>query len=425
MKKKGPYASRRTPIPGVAAVILAIMAVSAGRAFAAVAPPTLAIRAVAPPLLPSPAPPGAQDIPPLEELEKRLFEAANQERLSRGLPALRPNPTLVELARRQSGEMAMLGVFDHASGGGRTYTERLVEAGVHFAANAENIARSGSYDPALIHDALMGSPGHREAILNPQYDEAGMAIARGTDGAYYVTQDFIKSVAVVDEADVRDRVLRVLKATSGRAGKPSPRAEDDVHGTARVFAAEKAAGRELPAVPESFGPATVRLFTGGDLDRLLVSVGEIEAGSFRFAGVGSVFTRTPEHPGGAYVVCVLLLAGNTGLEMSGEERRQAVLVALNAVRAAGGRQSLELDRALSLRADEFNRQRGQRRAVRPPRGPYVSAWFYETTDLDKIPAGVRKAVGERDLRKAGISVLALKGEKGFSAVFSVAVLFDH
>ncbi len=367
----------------------------------------------------------AQDIPPLEELERRLFEAANQERMSRGLPAFRPNQALLELARKQSGEMAALGFFEHLSAGGRTYTERLVEAGVHFAANAENVAKSGSFDPALIHEALMNSPGHREAILDPVFDEAGMAIALGSDGAYYVTQDFIKSLAVVDEAGVRARVLGALASRSKGEGKTPPSTDDDVDRTARAFAAEKAAGRDLPAVPESFGPATVRLFTGGDLDRLLVSVGEIEAGSFRLAGVGSVFTRMPEHPGGAYVVCVLLLAGNTALEMSGEERRQTVLGALNEVRAARGRPPLQLDATLSRRADEFNRRRSQKGAMRPPRGPYFSAWFYETADLGRIPDGVRKAAGEKNLRKAGVSVLPLKGDKSFSVKFSVAVLFDE
>jgi hypothetical protein len=63
--------------------------------------------------------------------------------------------------------------------------------------------------------------------------------------------------------------------------------------------------------------------------------------------------------------------------------------------------------------------------LRPPRGPYFSAWFYETADLGLIPDGVRKASGERDLRKAGISVMPLKSEKSFSVKFSVAVLFDH
>jgi uncharacterized protein YkwD len=407
------------------AVILAVAARPAARVLTAVSLAVLTISAAAPAALSLPAHPGTQEIPPLEELERRLFEAVNKERVSRGLPALRPNPALAELARKQSGEMAAHGFFEHVSAGGRTYTERLVEAGIHFAANAENVAKSGSFDPDLIHEALMNSPGHREAILDPELDEAGMAIARGTDGAYYVTQDFIKSAVLADEAEVRARILGALAARSAREGKPPPRPDDDIHRTAQAFAAEKAAGRDLPAVPEAFGPAAVRLFTGGDLDRLLAKVGEIEAERFRFAGAGSVFGRTPEHPGGVYVVCVLLLAGNPALEMSAAERRQAVLGALNELRAARGRAPLELDGTLSRQADELNRRRNQKGVLRPPRGPYFSAWFYETADLGLIPDGVRKASGERDLRKAGISVMPLKSEKSFSVKFSVAVLFDH
>ena len=389
---------------------------------------TVSFAALLPAIGQAPGPsevPASQEIPPLEEMERRLFEAVNRERASRGIPALSPNPALYELARRQSQDMAKLGLLAHFSATAETLTERLRKAGVYFVANAENVARSDSFDPGLIHESLMRSPEHRQAILNPAFDQAGMAIVRGSDGAYYATQEFIRTWSPLDEPEVRARVLGALEDAARERGSAPLTPVDEIHRTARVFAHEKGAGRELPAIPPEYGTTAVRFVTSGDLEGLLASVRSIAEERFRFVGVGSWFGRTPENPGGAYVVCVFLLSGTQLMDLSDAERRQAVLDALNGVRAEFGRRPLELDGTLSRQADEFNRRRDQKGALRPPRGPYFSAWFYETGDLGLIPDGVRKAAGERDLRKAGISVMPLKSEKSFSVRFSVAVLFDH
>jgi uncharacterized protein YkwD len=366
----------------------------------------------------------AQDIPPLDELERQLFEAVNRERASRGIPALSPNPALYELARRQSQDMARFGLLAHLSATAETLTERLRKAGVFFVANAENVARSDSFDPALIHESLMRSPEHRQAILNPAFDRAGMAIVRGSDGAYYTTQEFIRIWTPLDEPEMRNRVLEALDDAARERGSAPLTPVDGIHRTARVFAREKGAGRELPAIPPEYGTTAVRFVTGGDLEGLLASVRSIAEERFRFVGVGSWFGRTPENPGGAYVVCVFLLSGTQVMDLSDAERRQAVLDGLNEIRAGRGRRPLELDPEMCRKADEYNRRYQQQSLSGPPRGPYMAVWFYKTPELGRVPDGLRNAVGDKALRKAGISVLRLETGAGFSVNFSVAVLLE-
>jgi EAL domain-containing protein (putative c-di-GMP-specific phosphodiesterase class I) len=52
----------------------------------------------------------------------------------------------------------------------------------------ENVGVGG--DERSVADAFMGSPDHRDNILNPRYSEIGIATATGSDGRLWVTEDF-------------------------------------------------------------------------------------------------------------------------------------------------------------------------------------------------------------------------------------------
>lgn len=366
----------------------------------------------------------AQDIPPLEEIERALFEAVNRERAALGIPSLRLNPALVELARRQSEDMARLGRLTHLSAAGDPFDRRLEQAGVLYAANAENVAVSDSFEPALIHESFMNSPGHRESLLDPGFDEAGIAVARAPDGKIYVTQDFIKSLAPLEEPEVRARLLEALEEGARMRGARPPSAVDELHETARAFAREKAASRDLPPMPSEFGVSSVHFFIGADLDGLLASVRDIDTGRFRLAGAGAVFERTDGYPGGAYVTSIVLLVGSSAADMNDSERRESVLAALNEVRAARGRRPIVLDKDLCRKADEYNRRFLKGERLTPPRKGAVSAVFYETQDIGRVPDELRARVSDREFRRAGISVLPLQAGASFSVRFSVAVLFE-
>lgn len=340
----------------------------------------------------------------LEEMERSIFEAVNRERLAGNLPPLMPSPVLSELARGQSRDMAGLGALVHTSASGKSYSERLEEANVLYAANAENVARGDSSDPGMIHDALMKSGGHRANILHPDFDQLGVGIVRAEDGVFYVTQDFIKGVVLRDEDGARARVLAALdKARRGQGLSPlAPM--DDLHKTAQSFARLRSEGKALPVVPEGYGETRVDLFTGPDLDGIAAALAERPLDRYGLVGVGVRFARTAGQSGGAYFVCVFLLVGDPALLLTEKERVAEVLEALNDVRARRKAAPLALDDVLSREAYDIGQRYGKSRAGETlPAGHGVAA-VYETAGLGQLPPQLHGHVADTAFRKVGISV---------------------
>lgn len=71
--------------------------------------------------------------------------------------------------------------FSHTSPDGRTPWSFVEEAGYRYRLVAENIAQGPSPAPRR-HQLWMNSPAHRANILNPNFTETGVGIARVPDG---------------------------------------------------------------------------------------------------------------------------------------------------------------------------------------------------------------------------------------------------
>jgi uncharacterized protein YkwD len=116
-------------------------------------------------------------------------------RRAAGLQPIRAMPKLRVAAQRHSNDMVRRRYFSHVSPSGSTVRERVKRAGylrgVRGHQLGENIAwGSGSAaTPAEIVKAWMQSPGHREIILTPAFEEVGVGIAgaapQGGHGATY------------------------------------------------------------------------------------------------------------------------------------------------------------------------------------------------------------------------------------------------
>lgn len=123
--------------------------------------------------------------------EQYLLAAANQERLSRGLSALRYDPQLARAANLHAHAMAEHGTISHQFAGEPELTQRGASAGVGFSVIAENVGEAG--DVATIHDMWMHSEHHRSNLLEPAVDSAGIGVVvRG--GELYAVEDFAKTV---------------------------------------------------------------------------------------------------------------------------------------------------------------------------------------------------------------------------------------
>lgn len=113
----------------------------------------------------------------------------NAERTARDLEPLRRDARLAEAAQVHSSDMAQRNYFAHTSPGGRDAGDRARAAGYTPQVGStwrvgENIGYgSGPLGtPRRLMSGWMDSPGHREAILTPQFAEVGVGVARGRPG---------------------------------------------------------------------------------------------------------------------------------------------------------------------------------------------------------------------------------------------------
>jgi uncharacterized protein YkwD len=125
---------------------------------------------------------------PRPDLEKRMLDLVNSERVANGLQPLAADPEMTEVARRHSTDMFVRGYFAHDTPEGVTPFDRMREANVRFLVAGENLALAPTVTVA--HNGLMNSPGHRANILRPQFGRVGIGIMDGGSRGLMVSQEF-------------------------------------------------------------------------------------------------------------------------------------------------------------------------------------------------------------------------------------------
>ena len=110
---------------------------------------------------------------------EKIVELTNVERVKLGLPPLRINSLLSEAARQKAADMFAFNYWAHVSPSGRTPWSFFNDVGYKYQYAGENLARDFR-DPDSVVRAWMNSPSHRENIVNPKYQEIGVAVVDGT-----------------------------------------------------------------------------------------------------------------------------------------------------------------------------------------------------------------------------------------------------
>ncbi|ACA45808.1 serine protease [Clostridium botulinum] len=123
-------------------------------------------------------------------LEKEVVTLVNAERAKAGLPALKANAELSNVARLKSQDMIDKKYFSHTSPTYGSPFDMMKKFGVKYSAAGENIA-SGYPTAKAVVDGWMNSPGHKANILSKSFTEIGVGLAKSSDGTYYWTQMFI------------------------------------------------------------------------------------------------------------------------------------------------------------------------------------------------------------------------------------------
>ncbi|HEY9887183.1 MAG TPA: CAP domain-containing protein [Candidatus Obscuribacterales bacterium] len=110
-----------------------------------------------------------------------VIDLTNQFRAKNGLGTLSMDGDLTEAAQAHTEDMALNDYFSHYGKNGSKPWDRAQAAGYETGIVGENIGM-GYFTPKAIVDAWIASPSHRDAMLNPRYNEIGV-------GYFYLKND--------------------------------------------------------------------------------------------------------------------------------------------------------------------------------------------------------------------------------------------
>ena len=123
-------------------------------------------------------------------LEYQVTAMVNQERARAHLPLLIPDDRLSEIARLKSNDMLRNDYCGHQSPIYGSPFDMLGNFGVRYRHAGENVAM-GYRTAETVMNGWMESPGHRENILNDDYEIIGVGVVMDSSRTVYWTQLFV------------------------------------------------------------------------------------------------------------------------------------------------------------------------------------------------------------------------------------------
>jgi uncharacterized protein YkwD len=214
--------------------------------------------------------------------ERVLFDAANRERVAKGLKALQWDESLATAAREHAQLLAQRNVLSHQLPGEPPLEDRARQAGARYSVIAENVAEGAT--PEALHSGWMHSAPHRANLLAPELTSVGIAVAasqeRNISGrVLFAVEDFSLAVANLTYDQQETQVAALL---AKRGLQPSD-AVDEARKTCEVD----------HGVPGSRATMVVR-YEAPDLSHLPENLEkEIQSGRYHAAATGAC------DPGGA------------------------------------------------------------------------------------------------------------------------------
>jgi uncharacterized protein YkwD len=124
-----------------------------------------------------------------DRMADQVLHLVNLVRAESGLPPVIVNPALQQVAGKYACRMIEEDFFDHKDPLGYGPRERAVLENYSFYAVGENLA-AGHETPADVMQVWMESPSHRANILDPGWEEAGIAVRLGGRHSIYWVQEF-------------------------------------------------------------------------------------------------------------------------------------------------------------------------------------------------------------------------------------------
>ena len=111
----------------------------------------------------------------------------NTERASINIRPLALNSALIAAAQRHSDDMASGEFLSHTGSDESEFWERIADVGYNMISGAENVLYRNDADAMATFNQLLNSPEYYSNMVNPVYQEMGIAFARSTSGQVYFT----------------------------------------------------------------------------------------------------------------------------------------------------------------------------------------------------------------------------------------------
>lgn len=157
-----------------------------------------------------------------DEVSAELLRLLQEERRGQGLPPLEHDPRLDAVAMAHSVDMRDHDFVAHTSPTTGTAADRVRAAELRSGLVLENIGRG--YSAAEIHRGLLGSPGHRANLINPDVNAIGVGVTVDeADGrrAFVATQVFLRFAREIDTSTAPAHLLEMMnRARTARSARP-------------------------------------------------------------------------------------------------------------------------------------------------------------------------------------------------------------
>ena len=134
---------------------------------------------------------------------KKLVELTNKEREKSGLPPLSENEALDKAAQLKAQNMFSENYWAHFAPSGKTPWDFILGSGYKFTFAGENLAKN-FYKSDDVVSAWIASPTHKDNLLNPKYQDIGIAVVDGVLNGQRTTL-----------------IVQMFGTTQGLVGKPS------------------------------------------------------------------------------------------------------------------------------------------------------------------------------------------------------------
>ncbi len=371
-------------------------------------------------------PPSSIQLADTSSIEKDLFDMANRARIEQGLDPLKLSGELTKVARNHSRDMASRLELSHNSALGKSYQDRLVEAGFYFRAMGENVAASETFRADFIHQGFMESSEHRDNILNPDFKEIGVGVVYAPDKKYYVTQDFMCSLRVLGYEEAEKIIREEINRYRSEKSLPLLSFQKVDNILARGFSKKRALGQPLMNIATILGETHIHFITTPELTIPEDIMRGVTSETYEKGGVGVWFGRLDDYPGGTYLITLFLFPVDEFQNMKEEDLVGILLGIMNEKRKEEGLKPLKLDKRLSREASNVSRRlKNQGPGPNAVLGTRAGMAFssYVTEDIRTWPEDLDQALVIPGLRKIGIGISYQKNDTHPQNHYYITIIF--